>query len=111
MIDARRMEVYAAIFDGSGRKLSDTEAVILDAESYRDLLEAGSVLFIGTGAAKFREICRHPNAAFQECPPLASAMLQPAREALQKKEFEDTAYFEPFYLKEFVAGISKKAVL
>ena len=111
MIDARRMEVYAAIFDGSGRKLSDTEAVILDAGSYRDLLEAGSVLFIGTGAAKFREICRHPNAAFQECPPLASAMLQPAREALQKKEFEDTAYFEPFYLKEFVAGISKKAVL
>ena len=111
MIDARRMEVYAATFDGDGHKLSDTEAVILDAGSFSDLLDAGSVLFIGTGAAKFRDICHHPHARFQDCPPLASVMLQPSRTALQKKEFEATAYFEPFYLKEFVAGISKKAVL
>jgi len=111
MIDARRMEVYAAVFDGEGRRLSDTEAVILDGESYRADLEAGTVLFIGTGAGKFQTVCHHPNAAFLSCSPLASFMLQPALSALQKKEFEDTAYFEPFYLKEFVAGISKKAVL
>ena len=111
MIDARRMEVYAATFDGSGKKLSPTEAVILDADSYQAELEAGTVLFIGTGAGKFRDVCKHPHAFFQECPPLATAMTVPALAALQKKEFKDVAYFEPFYLKEFVAGVSKHAVL
>jgi len=111
MIDARRMEVYSAVFDGEGHKCSETEAVILDGESYRAELEAGSVVFIGTGAGKFQPVCHYPNASFLPCSPLASAMLRPALSALQKKEFEDTAYFEPFYLKEFVAGISKKAVL
>ena len=111
MIDARRMEVYAAPFDSTGRKCGETEARILDADSYQDELEAGPVLFIGTGIRKFQEIRPHPNAFFQPCFPLASAMLIPAREALKKKEFEDVAYFEPFYLKEFVAGVSKRAVL
>ena len=69
------------------------------------------MLFIGTGIRKFQEICPHPNAFFQPCVPLASAMLEPAREALKEKRFEDTAYFEPFYLKEFVAGTSKRSVL
>jgi tRNA threonylcarbamoyladenosine biosynthesis protein TsaB len=111
MLDARRMEVYAAPFDGNGRKLADTEAIILDENSYREELEAGSVLFIGTGVEKFQSICPHPNATFQPCFPLAAAMLQPARTALQKKEFKDVAYFEPFYLKDFVAGVSKRSVL
>ena len=111
MLDARRMEVYAARFDGTGHWLDATQAVILDADSYRDDLDAGTVLFIGTGAEKFSHVCTHPNAVFQPCFPLAEAMLIPAREAMQKKEFEDVAYFEPFYLKEFVAGISKKSVL
>ncbi len=111
MLDARRMEVYAARFDATGHRLDATQAVILDADSYRDDLEAGTVLFIGTGAEKFSHVCTHPNAVFQPCFPLAEAMLIPAREAMQKKEFEDVAYFEPFYLKEFVAGISKKSVL
>ena len=111
MLDARRMEVYAARFDATGHRLDATQAVILDADSYHDDLEAGTVLFIGTGAEKFSHVCTHPNAVFQPCFPLAEAMLIPAREAMQKKEFEDVAYFEPFYLKEFVAGISKKSVL
>jgi len=111
MLDARRMEVYAAPFDGAAHKLDDTMAVILDENSYAAELEAGTVLFIGTGAAKFQAIRPHPNARFQSCFPLASAMLQPARTALQKKEFKDVAYFEPFYLKEFVAGVTKHAVL
>lgn len=111
MIDARRMEVYAAPFDPSGRKLGETKAVILDTDSFRQELDAGRVLFIGTGVEKFRQICTHPNALFRPCFPLATAMLQPAREALQKKGFKDVAYFEPFYLKEFVAGISKRSVL
>lgn len=111
MIDARRMEVYTAPFDSEGRKLGATEACILDTDSFREELEAGPVLFIGTGIRKFQEICPHPNAFFQPCFPLASAMLEPAREALKEKRFEDTAYFEPFYLKEFVAGTSKRSVL
>ena len=111
MIDARRMEVYAAPFDGSARKTGPTEAVILDADSYRKELDEGTVLFIGTGIRKFQDICHHPNASFRECPPMASAMAAPALAALQKKEFKDIAYFEPFYLKEFVAGVTKHAVL
>ena len=111
MIDARRMEVYAASFDRDGRKCTDTAAVILDADSYGPDLAAGSVLFIGTGAEKFQAVCQHPNARFQPCYPLAAAMLAPARTALQKKEFKDVAYFEPFYLKDFVAGVSKRSVL
>ena len=111
MLDARRMEVYAATFDTEGRKLSDTAAVILDNDSYHTELEAGRVLFIGTGVEKFQAVCQHPNARFQSCFPLAPAMLQPALAALQKKEFKDVAYFEPFYLKDFVAGVSKHAIL
>ena len=108
MIDARRMEVYAAVYAPSGEALSGTEAVILDADSFRAELDAGPVCFIGTGAAKFREVCSHPNACFQPCSPLAASMLQPAARALQKKEFEDVAYFEPFYLKQFIATTPKK---
>ena len=111
MLDARRMEVYAAPFSPTGQKLADTAAVILDENSYREELEAGTVLFIGTGIEKFQAICPHPHARFQPCFPLAEAMLMPARAAWQKKEFKDTAYFEPFYLKDFVAGVTKHAVL
>lgn len=111
MIDARRMEVYCAVFTGDGTQKSDTEARILDASSFSDLLETGKVLFIGDGAAKFSQVCNHPNAIFEQCCPVADAMLLPALEEYKKKEFKDIAYFEPFYLKEFVAGISKKSVL
>lgn len=111
MIDARRMEVYCAVFTGDGTQKSDTEAKILDASSFSDLLETGKVLFIGDGAAKFSQVCNHPNAIFEQCCPIADAMLLPALEEYKKKEFKDIAYFEPFYLKEFVAGISKKSVL
>lgn len=110
-LDARRMEVYAATFDAEGRKCSDTAAVILDETSYQEELAAGPVLFIGTGVEKFQAICQHPNARFQPCFPLATAMLKPALAALQKKEFKDVAYFEPFYLKDFAPGVSKHAIL
>lgn len=110
-IDARRMEVYCAVFDSEGNRLSDTEAVILDENSFAAELSEGPVLFIGTGVDKFKEVCKSPNAHYETCFPLASSMALPADEALKNKEFEDVAYFEPFYLKEFVAGISKKNLL
>ena len=111
MVDARRMEVYSAIFDGQCNEVRGTEATILDENSFADLLEEHSILFIGDGAAKFSNVCKSPNARFEQCFPLASTMAVPAIEALNKKEFKDIAYFEPFYLKEFVAGISRKSVL
>lgn len=111
MIDARRMEVYSAVFDGMGNEVRGTEATILDGDSFSDILSGHTVLFIGDGAAKFADVCKSPNASFEQCFPLAEAMAAPAVEAYKKKEFKDVAYFEPFYLKEFVAGISKKSVL
>lgn len=112
MIDARRMEVYSAVFDGKTlEQRAETAAVVLDAESYAELLPHGSVLFIGNGVEKFKPLITSPNALFQNCSPDAGAMAIPALEAWQKKEFKDVAYFEPFYLKEFVAGISTRSVL
>jgi len=111
MIDARRMEVYCSTFDINGTPLSETKALILDSKSFKDELSSGTVLFIGNGVAKFKSVIDSPNALFEECCPLAESMARPAIDSLQKKEFKDVAYFEPFYLKEFVAGISKKSVL
>ena len=107
MIDARRMEVYSAVFE-NGIQVTDTTPVIVDSESFAEYLEQGPCLFIGDGAGKCADVIRHPNAHFCQCNPKASAMLRPALEALKEKRFEDVAYFEPFYLKEFVATVSKK---
>ena len=111
MIDARRMEVYTAIFTGDCRQTAETKPLILDENSFGSILDEGPVLFIGDGAGKASSIIRHPSASFCQCCPKASAMLVPAMEKKKKKRFKDTAYFEPFYLKEFVATVSKKSVL
>ena len=108
MLDARRMEVYSAVFSAEGQQLSETEPVIIDAGSFAAQLEEGVVLFIGDGAGKCADVIAHPNARFIQCHPKASAMLAPATCAYKEKRFEDVAYFEPFYLKEFVATVSKK---
>ena len=107
MIDARRMEVYAAVFEDS-HQITETAPVIVDENSFSEYLEQGPCLFIGDGAGKCADVIRHQNAHFCQCNPKASAMLHPAMEALNEKRFEDVAYFEPFYLKEFVATVSKK---
>ena len=107
MIDARRMEVYAAVFE-NGTQITETSPVIVDENSFAEYLEQGPCLFIGDGAGKCADVIKHPNAHFHQCWPKASAMLTPAIEAYKEKRFEDVAYFEPFYLKEFVATVSKK---
>lgn len=111
MIDARRMEVYCAAFSGNGERISKTQPEVLDGTSFSGLLEKGTVLFIGDGAEKFSKICRSGNAVFEQCCPEAQYMAAPAAESFAKGNFGDVAYFEPFYLKEFVAGISKKSIL
>lgn len=108
MIDARRMEVYTAVFSADGRQLTETAPVILDQDSFREYLDQGPVLFIGDGAQKTSEVIRHANAFFCQCCPKASSMLIPAMEEYKAKRFKDVAYFEPFYLKEFVATTSRK---
>ena len=108
MVDARRMEVYAAVFTPDGRQLTDTAPVIVDASSFAAELTAGPVLFIGDGALKCREVLTSANAFFAQAYPTAMAMAPLAETAYNEKRFEDVAYFEPFYLKDFVATVSRK---
>ena len=110
MVDARRMEVYTAVFTPDGRQLTDTRPQVIEPDSFADLLAEGPVLFIGDGADKCRETLTHPNACFVQCCPKASAMLRPAFAAWNEKRFEDTAYFEPFYLKEFIATVPRNKI-
>ena len=107
MVDARRMEVYTAVFE-NGKQVTETAPVIVDESSFAEYLEQGPCLFIGDGAGKCADVIRHPNARFVQCCPKASSMLSPALAAYRAGDFKDVAYFEPFYLKEFVATVSKK---
>ena len=108
MVDARRMEVYAAVFTPDGGQLTETKPVIVDTGSFADRLAEGPVLFIGDGALKCRETLTSGNAHFAEAFPTAMAMAPLAEAAFHEKRFEDVAYFEPFYLKDFVATVSRK---
>lgn len=108
MIDARRMEVYTAVYNAAGERLTPIEAKIVEAGSYDEYLAKGKVLFIGDGAMKCKDVITSANAEFRESVPLASAMAPLAFKAFRERRFEDTAYFEPFYLKDFVATVSKK---
>lgn len=108
MIDARRMEVYACVFNKDAERLTETEPKIIEEDSFADFLEKGKVLFIGDGAEKCKDVIKHENAFFMQCNPKASALLNPAMKAFEQKDFKDIAYTEPFYLKQFVAIKSKK---
>ena len=156
MIDARRMEVYTALFSPDGKQLTETAPVIVDETTFAPQLAEGPVLFIGDGALKCREVIGSALTAYDDSTkallrapgggrdgaegdvgspgaagvangalrservrgqsplkfvgtcPRADAMLRPAMQAYKEKRFEDTAYFEPFYLKQFVATVSAK---
>lgn len=109
MIDARRMEVYAALYDRALHPVREIEAVIIDESSYEDYLNRGPVYFFGNGAAKCKEKILHPNARFvEDIHPLAKWMFPLVEKAFARGDFKDVAYFEPFYLKEFVASKPKK---
>jgi len=108
MIDARRMEVYSSLYDAKGNKVRETKAEIIDESSFQDYLEKGEVLFFGDGAEKCKETITHPNARFIEDFNVSAAhMALQINNKFQKQEFEDVAYFEPFYLKDFIAGAPK----
>lgn len=109
MIDARRMEVYAALFDTNGNEIRATKAEIIDENSFQDLFKKHQIIFSGNGAKKCKPfLAQHQNAIFQgDFMPSAKFMIPTAFEKFKKKQFEDVAYFEPFYLKSFVAGLPR----
>lgn len=108
LIDARRMEVYTAVFSPDCQPLCEVEPRIVDADSFRAEREAGPVLFIGDAADKCRPVLDGAQEHFVQTCPRAEAMLTPALNAFEAGRFCDTAYFEPFYLKQFVATVSRK---
>lgn len=108
MIDARRMEVYSAVYDRALREVRPIGADIVDANTYLSYLEEHPVYFFGNGSAKCQSVIQHKNAHFIEgIVPLAKWMFPLAERSLHLGEKQDVAYFEPFYLKEFVAIKSK----
>lgn len=109
MIDARRMEVYCALYDRALNEVVQTQALVIDSDSFKEYLDKQPIYFMGNGADKCVETIQHPNAHFiKNIVPRAKNMIPLAEMAMAKEQFEDVAYFEPFYLKEFVATKSKK---
>ncbi len=111
MLDARRMEVYAQVMDRALKEVRPIQADIVDADTYREYLDRGVVYFFGNGAAKCMETINHPNARLiKGIEPLAKNMAPLAEKRLVQGQFEDVAYFVPFYLKDFVPKMPKKLI-
>jgi tRNA threonylcarbamoyladenosine biosynthesis protein TsaB len=110
MLDARRMEVYCALYDETGKEIMPSTAKIIDENSFSDEIKKGRVIFFGDGAEKCKNILqKKDNVVFiDNVFPSAKNMCALSFETYQKKQFENTAYFEPSYLKEFYSEKSKK---
>ena len=112
MLDARRLEVYMAFLDKQFHFTTDIKAEIIHEDSFADVLAKRIVYFFGNGSAKCRDIIKHPNAKFIERINLSARdMITLSQKAFLNKKFEDVAYFEPFYLKDFVATVAKNKVI
>lgn len=114
MIDARRMEVYCARFNRDARMLTEVEPLVLEIDTFSGEFTSGNILFCGDGAEKYIPVLDQKylgKSILFPCHPIAEAMLPNVIEKWEAKTFEDSAYFEPFYLKEFIAGKSSKKLL
>ena len=111
MLDARRMEVYAALFDANGAQQTEVTARVLSEGCFAEELSARRIVFFGSGAGKCRQVVQHHNAIFIEVQTSARGMARLAERRFGEKCFADVAYFEPFYLKDFVAIKSTKKLL
>lgn len=109
MIDARRMEVYTQLFNADGEAQSDVEAKIIDEESFSEERNGGPFVIFGSGAKKCAEVLE--GATLIEVVPSARGMARLAEKAFAEGKTEDVAYFEPFYLKDFIVGTAKKSLL
>ncbi|HOW10590.1 MAG TPA: tRNA (adenosine(37)-N6)-threonylcarbamoyltransferase complex dimerization subunit type 1 TsaB [Bacteroidales bacterium] len=112
MLDARRMEVYYSIYTGNGETYREVSAEVIDENSFSDIPADSRLVFFGDGASKCRVILEGPDKIFIENFRISAAhMYKPAFKAFRERRFEDTAYFEPFYLKDFIASRPKKNIL
>ena len=112
MIDARRMEVYSAIYDGNMKKIKEVSADVIDENSYLEIISKRKTCFFGDGSIKCKNRITSPDVIFLDnIYPLASGMVDLAEKKYEQKEFVDLAYFEPFYLKEFMATIAKNNII
>ena len=112
MTDARRMEVYTALFNSKGKAVSETSAMIVDENMHESVMQTRKVFFAGTGAEKASSIIKNQNAVFlYGFKARAEDMISSAFESFSNKTFENTAYFEPFYLKDFFTSKPKKDIL
>lgn len=112
LLDARRMEVYYALYDFSGNIIKPVSAEIITGDTFSDIPETMKIVLFGDGAEKCRDIIKRGNILIEsDFSVSASYMQEPVYEALQNKHFEDVAYFEPFYLKDFITTLSKKNIL
>lgn len=103
MLDARRMEVYSAVFSSEKQQIRDTQAEILNEASFSEYLASGPVTFIGNGVEKFGTLCKHVNASFRKEDLPSAVQMAPLSEFKYKKnDTVDVAYFEPYYLKDFI---------
>lgn len=109
MLDARRMEVYCAVYDSNLNEVEPTAAIVIEKNSFENILRTNTVYFFGSGAAKSKSVLQHQKAVFVDgvyCS--ATSLIALSEKLFHEKKFEDAAYFEPFYLKDFVAGKAKE---
>ncbi len=111
MIDARRMEVYSAFFNTNGKLIREVKAEIIDENSYNEILQKQQMIFFGDGSEKVKTLITNKNAVFiDNMYPSSKYMAPLSEQAYNEKKFEDVAYFEPFYLKDFIATVPKKNI-
>lgn len=112
VLDAKRMEVYYSIFNADGRIIKDISASIIDKGSFADIPETVKILLFGNGALKLKGTINRKNSIIAEDFIISAAhMYKPVYEAFNNDRFEDVAYFEPFYLKDFITTLQKKNIL
>jgi tRNA threonylcarbamoyladenosine biosynthesis protein TsaB len=109
VLDARRMEVYSAVFNRDLNQIRATEAEIIDEQSFSSYLQNKNVLIAGSGAQKIKETLSVENVSFDTtCVPSSTEMVKLSHEKYKEGNFEDVAYFEPYYLKDFMLQTNKK---
>jgi len=111
MIDARRMEVYSALFDFRGNIVREIAAEVIEEDTFSYIPEDQTIVFFGDGAAKCRDVIKRNNICFEDDFRISAAHMQkPAYMAVKEEKYEDLAYFEPYYLKDFIATKSSKNI-
>ena len=112
MLDARRMEIYYAIYNAGGDKIKDISAEIINEDTFGDIPESKRIILLGDGASKCKEVIKRKNVYVADDFRISAAhMHRPVYKALSNLEFEDSAYFEPFYLKDFITSLPRKNIL